>query len=111
MKIKITRRQNIYEVHNGTVGDQYYYLVHGKIYNDEYSKLKRFKFVVWFDGNDLWDFFGENYTADRILEYVNGLIHSYTSLIVDFDNCDEFYEACNKSIEHYNDMVKHTNYR
>ena len=106
MIIKITRRQLIHEVHNNTVGDQYYYVVHGKILNDERSLRRRFKFVVWFDGDDLWDFFGEDYTSDRILEYVDSVIDSYTCLIVDFDNCYTFYKACDESIEKYNEMIK-----
>ena len=106
MVIKITRRQLICEVHNNTVGNQYHYLVHGKIYNEDYSKLKRFKFIVWFDGYDLLEFFDGDYTPDRILEYVDCAIESYTSMIIDFDNCNAFYEACNNSIEHYNAMAE-----
>ena len=48
MEIKITKRQKLLEINNDMCHN-YYYLVHGRFYNDENTAYRKFKFVVWFD--------------------------------------------------------------
>ena len=100
MEIKITKRQNIFEQHNDKVSN-YCYLVYGKIINDEKTKYKKFRFVVHFDGYDLYEE-GCKTKADT-MNYLDMLIDGFISSIVSYDNCKAFYEACNESIRSYND--------
>lgn len=100
MKIKITRREKLLEVHNCYCSN-WYYLIHGRIYNDGMTAYKRFRFVAWFDGEELAE-------ADAApLEYLEDVIFSYTDIIGGFEDCAEFFQACNESIERYNAGLRH----
>ena len=111
-EVKITKRQLLRHDNNEMVTN-WFYLVHGRIYNDEDTMYKRFRFVVWIDGEDLWFYDGENTTntddeenwsfvpLDEYLNYY--AIPSFTDYIKDFDDCDEFYEVCNDSIRNWNE--------
>lgn len=100
MEIKITKRQKLYEQHNDMISN-YYYLVYGKIFNDNNTKYKKFKFVIHFDGYDLAEL--EMNKEDYLGLSINNMIEE----IVSYENTKRFYELCNKSINDYNDLAKH----
>ena len=96
MEIKITRRRKLYENHNSMVSN-YCYLVQGRIYDESGAWYKKFRFVVIFDGYDLYE---AEMTA---AEYLEESIAGFTMNIESFENCKAFYEMCKDSIEHYNE--------
>lgn len=107
MEIKITRRTLAYEVNNDMVHN-YYYLVKGRIINDDNTKYKKFTFVIFFDIFDLGEYYEdkEYFTQKDILNYVDEMIFcSFTDYIKSYDDCSYFYELCRESIEHYNSIL------
>lgn len=100
MEIKITKRQNIFGQHNDKVSN-YCYLVCGRIINDEHTKYKKFKFVVHFDGYDLYE--ADCNTKADVMDYLDMLIDGFLSSIKSYDDCNAFYKVCNESIRYYND--------
>lgn len=104
MEIKITKRVKLHEVNNDMCHN-FYFGVYGQIINDARTRFKRFHFVVWFDIFELFEFLGEEakkYTKQDLINYVDELSVWYTDLIHSYDNCKEFYEECNRSIDNYN---------
>ena len=66
MKIEITKRQKLLEINNDMCHN-YYYLVHGRFYNDDHTAYRKFKFVLWFDIFDVDSFFnGDGDTEDIV---------------------------------------------
>ena len=110
MEIKITKRKLIDEAHNSTVGDQWWYLVNGRIENDDGTYYKPFKFVLFFDGDDMWDagYFenDDRITKKKLSDYVYELSWAMTGLIKSFDDCNDFIDACNDTIDKWNDMKR-----
>ena len=110
MEIKITRRELLRHDNNEMVTN-WFYLVHGRLVNDDDTKYKRFKFVVWIDGQDLWFYDGDGTTDNEedwsfvpLDEYLNYYaIPSFTDCINSYDDCDYFYEICNDSIRNWNE--------
>lgn len=104
MEIKITKRTLIDRRAN-SMENNWYYLIQGRIYNDTCTKFKRFKFVVFFDGEDLWDYFGKDYISNEdIKEYLNACIEGYTVLIGGYDDTDNFYNVCRETIDKFNEV-------
>jgi hypothetical protein len=104
---KITKRTKILEV-NCDKCHNYYYLIQGRLYNDEKTKYKKFGFVLWFDIFDLQEYYEKEiiYKSD-ILNYVYDLeyipleqIKSYS----DEKSMKEFYNYCNETIKNYNKL-------
>ena len=110
MEIKITKRKLIDEAHNSTVGNQWWYLVNGRIENDDRTYYKPFKFVLFFDGDDLWESGlveeDEVITGKVLRQYVDELSWSMTELIRSYDDCKDFIDACNDTIERWNNWVR-----
>ena len=104
MEIKITRRELLRHDNNEMVTN-WFYLVHGRLYNDDETMYKKFKFVVWIDGDDLWfDDDDEGWSYVPLDEYLNYYcIPSFTDLIRGYDDCDDFYDACYDSIISWNE--------
>jgi hypothetical protein len=102
MNIEVTKRVKIREVKN-CMCHNYYYLIHGKIYNDNKTRYRRFKFIIWFDVFDLQEFYEKDRISKKeILIYVNESSACYIDLIKSYDDCFDFYEMCNESIKNYN---------
>ena len=102
MEIKITKKEKLQEINNEMVHN-FYYLVYGRIYNDDNTKYKKFKLVLFFDVFDVQEYFEQDfYTKDNIKNFVDALIDSYTSLITDYNKTQYFYEICNDTIKRYN---------
>ena len=103
-EIKITKKQKLYEINN-EMCHNFYYLIHGRIYNQNKTRYKKFKFILFFDIFDIMefyeiDFFDNNYIKD----YIDEMIFSFTQFIDSYENCNYFYEICNDSIKKYNSL-------
>lgn len=102
MEIKITKKEKLQEINNSMVHN-FYYLIHGKIINDEKTKYKKFKFVLFFDAFDIQDYFEQDYyTKNDIKIYIDALIDGYIGLIPNYENTKDFYTTCNDTILRYN---------
>lgn len=101
--VKITKKINLLSVHNEWVSNEYF-LVHGKIYNADKTYYKRFKFVVWIDCADLWDC--ENDMPIPLKDGLENSIFCMVDRIHSFEDADDFFEACNATIEWWNDGLK-----
>lgn len=104
---KITKRTKLLEVNNDKAHN-YYYLVQGKIYNEEKTKFRRFKLVEFFDIFDLMEWYDKDYIKnDDILQYVNELVDNDIMIIKDYSDIEglkRFYELCNNTIKNYNNF-------
>lgn len=105
VNFKITKKEKILEVNNDMCHN-YYYLIHGRIYNDGKTKYKKFKYIVWFDIFDLQEFYDKDviYKSD-IANYVDQLENGYLMSIKSYEDTKhikEFYEYCNETITNFN---------
>ena len=106
INFEITKTQKIKEVNNDMCHN-YYYLIHGRIYNEDKTRMRKFKYVLWFDIFDVQEFFEdkEYITYNDILEYRNNLEVPYLHNIKDYNDkkgLKAFYEYCNETIKQYN---------
>lgn len=119
MEIKITKRTKVLEINNDMCHN-YYYLVNGRIYNDDKTAYRKFKFIPWFDIIDVDEYFNyddehdvwlENpITQSMIDEYLEECIWAYVSIVTEYDNENQlkhFYQMCNDSIFNYNNIAKY----
>ena len=118
MEIKITKRTKLLEINNDMCHN-YYYLVHGRFYNNENTAYRKFKFVVWFDIFDVDEYFNgddgdEVYdipiTNDMIMEYLDECVWAMVNIVSDYNNENQlryFYRHCNDSIRRYNEIAKY----
>lgn len=107
---KITKQEKILEVNN-CMCHNYYYLIHGRIYNENRTKFIRFKYIEWFDIFEVQEFFEEKeyITEKDIKNYLNSLENSYLLSIKSFDDIKgitEFISYCNQTIENYNKIAR-----
>jgi len=102
--VRITKRQTIFSP-RGEMWNADFILVHGRIYNEDDTRYRKFKFIIQIDFElDLWD----NYSETEISygEAEMNLIFGMTSLINSYNDTKNFYEACNDTIESWNRMRK-----
>lgn len=104
MDTVITKRQKLLSVRNEWVcGD--YWLVHGRMYNEDRTYFRRFKFVLHIDlACDLWDAeLEEDRNYDDVLEE---MIWCFVEMAGDDYHDDsrlnEFYDRCNETILQWN---------
>lgn len=103
---EITKRQKIREVNN-SMCHNYYFLVYGRIYNEGRTRMRKFKYVEWFDIFDVQEFFEDKewITQEDAREYLNNLKVPYLYNIKDYNDekgLKEFYNYCNETINEYN---------
>lgn len=55
-EIKITKKEKICEINN-EMCHNFYYLIHGRLYNQNKTRYKKFKFVIFFDIFDVMEFY------------------------------------------------------
>lgn len=107
MNIKITKRTLLKEINNDMV-HSFYYLINGRIQNEDKTKYRRFKFIVWFDVMDIQEYFEkDSYTQTDIREYLDIVIECHTATIKSYDDCKEFYNLCNETIENWNEKARY----
>lgn len=106
MEIKITKRQ-LLEEQNNDMTHNWTYLVYGKIYNDNHTRYRKFKFVVFFDSEDIYDWYEEKdyITQKDVSDYLDELISSNLFYINSYDDTKAFYELCNDTITKYNERI------
>lgn len=119
MEIKITRREKLLEINNDMCHN-YYYLVNGRFYNEDETRYRKFKFVVFFDIFDVDEYFNyddendtwnENLVTQKMIEeYLEECIWAYVSMVTDYNNENQlrnFYDMCDDSISNYNRIAKY----
>lgn len=105
---EITKTQKLLETNN-EMAHNYYYLIYGRIYNEEKTRMRKFKYVEWFDIFDLQEYFDKDYiTEDDIKQYVNELIDTTNITNIkdynDKEGLKNFYDFCNDTIRRYNNI-------
>lgn len=105
---EITKTKKLLETNN-EMAHNYYYLIYGRIYNEEKTRMRKFKYVVWFDIFDLQEYFEKEYiTEDDIKQYVNELIDTTNITNIkdynDKEGLKNFYDFCNDTIRRYNNV-------
>lgn len=105
---EITKTQKIYE-QNNDMCHNFYFIIYGRIYNEGKTRMRKFKYVEWFDVFDVMEFFETDYYNDKLVrEYVNNLENGYLYGIKDYNDKDglkEFYNYCGETIDNYNEMI------
>lgn len=104
--VELTKLEKVLEVNN-SMCHNYYYVQYGRIYNAEHKKFRRFKFVIWFDIFDVYEFHDKEVVTKADIvecarEYAWATYESQAYLIKSFDNCRAFYDWCNETIEDFN---------
>lgn len=104
--IELTKHMKIHEVNN-YMCHNFYYVQHGRIYNADHTRFRRFRFVLWFDINDVCEYFDKDVvTVQEISRYATETGWSYCDnnidLIGSFEDYHRFYKWCNDTINHYN---------
>ncbi len=102
-EIKITKKTKLKEINN-CMCHNFYYLIYGRLYNQNKTKYKKFKFVLFFDAFDVQEYYEKDfYTKEDLKDFVEEKIFfSFTQYIDSYENCNYFYEICNESIKNYN---------
>ena len=105
MEIKVTKRTKIKEVNNDMCHN-WYYLINGKIINNEGTRCRPFRFVVWFDVYDVMENARkeDTYTKQDIKDCLDMCVFGYTDTIRGYEpeQCREFFNLCKDSIENWN---------
>lgn len=105
--IELTKLEKLLEVNN-SMCHNYYYLQHGRIYNEDKTKFRRFKFVFWTDIDSICEYYEKDFvTNDEIKRYIDECSwltgeDAACHLIKSFDDCQMFYDWCNDTIKKYN---------
>ena len=106
---EITKTKKLLETNN-EMAHNYYYLIYGRIYNEEKTRYRKFKFVEWFDIFDLQEYFEKDIiTKEDIKNYLNDLEIGYLTSLKSYDDIEglkEFYDYCNETIENYNNICR-----
>lgn len=107
MEVKITKK-TLLDSYSTSVCSGDWWLINGRIYNDDKTRYCRFRFVLWFDPvNDMWDseteteILYDDYMWDSIWAFCDCLGYDY-----DEQRIYRFVDKCNDSIEMWNDHVK-----
>ena len=105
--IELTKLEKILEVNN-SMCHNYYYLQHGRIYNADKTQFRRFKFVEWDDIESICEYYDKDFVTNaEIRRYIGECAWETCDaqadyLIKSFDDCQAFYDWCNKTIERFN---------
>lgn len=120
MKTKITKRTKLLEINN-EMCHNFYYGIWGRFYNEDETRYRKFRFVVFFDIFDIDEYFNyddendewievETITDEQFDEYIDVCTDCFLSMVDDYNNekqLQNFYEACNDSIIRYQDIAKY----
>lgn len=105
---EITKVRKLYE-QNNDMAHNFYFIIYGRIYNEGKTRLRKFKYVEWFDVFDVMEFFETDYYNDKLVrEYANNLENGYLYGIKDYydeKGLKEFYDYCNETIKDYNEII------
>ena len=102
---KITKIEKIKEICNSSCWN-FYYVYYGRIYNEQKTKYKKFKYIFWFDIFDVLEFYEkDSVKKEEIKDYAKQLENIYLLNIENFNDekhLQEFYNYCNETIENFN---------
>ena len=105
---EITKKQKILEVNN-EMCHNYYYLIHGRLYNENKTKYKKLKYILFFDIWDLLEYYEKDFvTQEEIKDYIEAIENPYLTSISNYNdikNIENFYKFCNETIENYNNLI------
>lgn len=105
---KITKTKLLWEQKNDMVHN-YYYLFQGRIYNEDKTKYRKFKFVEWCDIFDAMEYFEKDYIALKdVKEFLTETMCSRLECIKDFNDENtlrDFYNDMMESIESWNKIA------
>lgn len=108
VNVEYTKIQKINEVNNDMVHN-YYYIYYGRIYNQEHTRYRKFKYIYWFDIFDVQEFFEKDViTKQDVREYALNIENNYLYNIKNYndkENLKKFYENCNETIREYNKIL------
>ena len=108
MNIKYTKIEKLNEVNN-SMCHNFYYIYYGRIYNEDKTKYRKFKYIEWFDIFDLQEYYEKDIiTKEDIRNYALSIENSYLQAIKGYDDekgLKEFYNYCNDTIKNYNEVV------
>lgn len=106
---EITRTKKLLE-QNNEMAHNYYYLIYGRIYNEGRTRVRKFKYVLWFDIFDLQEYFEKDIiTKEDIKNYINDLEIGYLTNLKDYNDIEglkDLYDYCNETIKNYNEICK-----
>lgn len=119
MKTEITKRTKLLEINNNMCHN-FYYGIWGRFYNEDETRYRKFKFVVFFDIFDVDEYFNyddendtwnENLVTQKMIkEYLEECIWAYVNMVTDYNNENQlrnFYDMCDDSISNYNRIAKY----
>ena len=108
MNIKYTKINKLHE-QNNDMCHNFYYIYYGRIYNEDNTKYRKFKYIEWFDIFDVQEYYDKDYiTEEDIRNFALNLENCYLLEIKDYndnENLKEFYKYCNETIRNYNEIV------
>ena len=101
---KITKIQKLEEVCN-SMCHNFYYLAFFRLYNDDNTRYKKGKFIVWVDAFDVQEYFDkDSYTKKDVETLVSDLaVNTMETYYKDYNDTHELYEYCRQTIldHHY----------
>ena len=104
-----TKINKIHEVNND-MAHNYYYIYYGRIYNENKTRYRKFKYIEWFDIFDLQEYFEKDLiTKEDVKNFANEIENSYLLNIKDYNDTKglkEFYNYCNETIKNYNTIIQ-----
>lgn len=107
---KITKINKLYEVNNDMVHN-YYYIAYGKLYNNDHTRYRAFKFIVCFDVFDVQEYYDKDIISNEdIKDYAKDYIFAEClnyelddkSTYNNTEKLKKFYNFCNETINNYN---------
>ena len=109
LDFKDKKKQKLLEVNNDMTHN-YYYLIYLKVFNEEKTRVRKFRYVVWFDIFEVQEFFEKDcITENDIKEYLKEIVENinYTHIsniknYNDIENIKNFVNFCNDTIIDYN---------
>lgn len=108
MNIEYTKINKLYE-QNNDMCHNFYYIYYGRIYNEDHTKYRKFKYIEWFDIFDIQEHYDKEYiTEEDVRDYALNLENGYLLMIKDYndtENLKEFYKYCNETIRNYNNII------
>lgn len=109
VKYEYTKINKIYEVNNDMC-HSFYYIYYGRMYNEEHTRYRKFKYIEWFDIFEVQEFLEKDYiTKEDIREYALNIENHYLNRIKNYydkEGLREFYDYCNETIKNYNNLIK-----
>lgn len=101
--MEITKINRLLEVRNDMVHN-YYYLVYGRLYNEDKTMYKKFRFVIMFDAFDVQEYFDRDFfTKEDLKQFAKDYAYNFIDCNYSgYESFTNFVKECNKTIDEYN---------